>query len=73
MFAPTKIWRRWHRKINLEQRRYAIASALVGGVITHLDLPAYLTMGSWRGQLADTVVVYRLNVRPIRLPAPCPP
>ena len=21
MFAPTKIWRRWHRKINLNQKR----------------------------------------------------
>ena len=23
MFAPTKVWRRWHRKINLNQKRYA--------------------------------------------------
>nr|KYP57070.1 60S ribosomal protein L4-1 [Cajanus cajan] len=23
MFAPTKIWRRWHRKINVNQKRYA--------------------------------------------------
>jgi ribosomal protein L4 len=29
MFAPTKIWRRWHRKINITQKRYAVASALV--------------------------------------------
>ncbi|KAF8056778.1 RPL4A [Scenedesmus sp. PABB004] len=28
MFAPTKTWRRWHRKINLNQKRYAVASAL---------------------------------------------
>ena len=28
MFAPTKTWRRWHRKINLNQRRYAMCSAL---------------------------------------------
>lgn len=28
MFAPTKVWRKWHRKINLNQRRYAICSAL---------------------------------------------
>lgn len=28
MFAPTKTWRRWHRKINVTQRRYAIASAI---------------------------------------------
>ncbi|XP_055951459.1 60S ribosomal protein L4-A-like [Argiope bruennichi] len=28
MFAPTKTWRRWHRKINVNQRRYAICSAV---------------------------------------------
>lgn len=28
MFAPTKPWRRWHRRINVNQRRYALASAV---------------------------------------------
>jgi len=28
MFAPTKTWRRWHRRINVNQRRYAIDSAI---------------------------------------------
>ena len=28
MFAPTKIWRRWHRRINIKQRRYAVVSAV---------------------------------------------
>merc|ERR1711944_8413 len=28
MFAPTKTWRRWHRKINVNQKRYAICSAI---------------------------------------------
>merc|ERR1712226_547954 len=28
MFAPTKIWRRWHRKINKTQKRQALASCL---------------------------------------------
>lgn len=28
MFAPTKTWRKWHCKINVTQRRYAVASAL---------------------------------------------
>ena len=28
MFGPTKIWRRWHRKISVNQRRYAVSSAL---------------------------------------------
>ncbi|KAF2752765.1 hypothetical protein EJ05DRAFT_471117 [Pseudovirgaria hyperparasitica] len=28
MFAPTKVWRKWHAKINLGQKRFATASAL---------------------------------------------
>ncbi|KAK3117204.1 60S ribosomal protein L4B [Teratosphaeriaceae sp. CCFEE 6253] len=28
MFAPTKIWRKWHQKINLGQKRFATASAI---------------------------------------------
>jgi len=28
MFAPTKTWRRWHRKVNVNQKRYAICSAI---------------------------------------------
>jgi len=30
MFAPTKTYRRWHRKVNKNQRRYALVSALAG-------------------------------------------
>merc|ERR1739838_418716 len=28
MFAPTKTWRRWHRKVNTAQKRYAVCSAI---------------------------------------------
>lgn len=28
MFAPLRTWRKWHRKINLNQKRHAVASAL---------------------------------------------
>merc|ERR1711881_556414 len=28
MFAPTKVYRRWHRKVNVAQKRYAICSAI---------------------------------------------
>jgi len=28
MFAPTKTWRRWHRKVNIAQKRYAMCSAI---------------------------------------------
>jgi len=36
MFAPTKAWRRWHRKINVNQRRYAICSAIAASGIPAL-------------------------------------
>merc|ERR1712227_329236 len=28
MFAPTKVYRRWHRKVNVPQKRYAMVSAI---------------------------------------------
>ncbi|XP_018013148.1 60S ribosomal protein L4-A [Hyalella azteca] len=28
MFAPTKVWRRWHRKVNIGQKRFAVCSAI---------------------------------------------
>jgi len=28
MFAPTKVYRRWHRRVNVNQKRYAITSAI---------------------------------------------
>lgn len=36
MFGPTKTWRRWHRRINLNQRRYAVASALAASAVPAL-------------------------------------
>jgi len=36
MFGATKIWRRWHRKISVNQRRYAVASALAASAVTPL-------------------------------------
>lgn len=28
MFGPIRVWRRWHRKVNRNQRRYAVVSAI---------------------------------------------
>lgn len=36
MFAPTKTWRRWHRKINTNQKRYAVAAALSASALPAL-------------------------------------
>lgn len=36
MFAPTKTYRRWHRKINVNQKRFALCSALAASAVTSL-------------------------------------
>jgi len=36
MFAPTKTWRKWTRKINTTQKRFAVASALAASAIPSL-------------------------------------
>uniref|UniRef100_A0A6U3NQW2 Large ribosomal subunit protein uL4 C-terminal domain-containing protein n=1 Tax=Ditylum brightwellii TaxID=49249 RepID=A0A6U3NQW2_9STRA len=36
MFAPTKTWRKWHRKINVTQKRYAVSSALAATAVPAL-------------------------------------
>ena len=38
MFSPTKVWRRWHRKININQKRYAVVSALAASALPSLVL-----------------------------------
>ena len=48
MFAPTKVWRKWHVKTNQNQKRYATASAVAASA-----LPA-LVMA--RGHKIDSVL-----------------
>jgi len=36
MFAPLKIWRKWHQRCNATQRRHAVASALAATACTPL-------------------------------------
>ena len=36
MFAPLKTWRKWHRKINTNQKRHAVASALAASAVAPL-------------------------------------
>ncbi|KAI6661215.1 Ribosomal protein L4/L1 family [Oopsacas minuta] len=36
MFAPTRIWRRWHRKVAVNQKRYAMTSALAASALPAL-------------------------------------
>ena len=36
MFNPTTTWRRWHRKVNITQRRHAVASAIASSAVPSL-------------------------------------
>lgn len=36
MFSPIRIWRKWHRKINVNQRRFAVTSALAASAVPAL-------------------------------------
>jgi len=47
MFAPTKTWRKWNRKINITQKRYAVASALAASAVPALVMS--------RGHVIDEV------------------
>lgn len=38
MFAPNKIWRRWHRRVNVNLKRYATCSALAATALPSLVL-----------------------------------
>lgn len=38
MFAPTKIWRKWHVKVNQNQRRFAVVSAVAATALPSLVL-----------------------------------
>jgi len=53
MFAPTKTWRRWHRKISKGQRRYATTSALAASAVPAL----VMARGHRIEQLAEVPLV----------------
>ena len=36
MFAPLRTWRKWHRKINTNQKRHAVAAALAASAVVPL-------------------------------------
>merc|ERR1719163_722270 len=54
MFAPTKTWRKWHYKINTNQKRYAVVSALAASALPSLVMA--------RGHKVDQVPEFPLVV-----------
>jgi len=61
MFAPTKTWRRWHRRVNKNQRRYAVASALAASALPAL----VLARGHRVGKVAEIPLVLNNSVESI--------
>merc|ERR1719235_378886 len=54
MFNPTKVWRRWHRKVNVTQKRHAIVSAVAASALPPLVMA--------RGHRVDDVSEFPLVV-----------
>lgn len=46
MFGATKIWRKWHRKVNVNQRRFALCSALAATAVPALVMARGHRIGS---------------------------
>jgi large subunit ribosomal protein L4e len=53
MFAPTKTYRRWHRKVNKNQKRYAMVSALAATA----SVPLVLAKGHRIEQIPEVPLV----------------
>lgn len=53
MFDPIKTYRRWHRKVNVGQRRYAVCSALAASAVTGL----VMARGHRISQIAEVPLV----------------
>jgi len=61
MFAPTKTWRRWHRKINVNQKRYAVVSAIAASGVPALVMSKGHLIGEtkeWPLVVSDKVEEY---------------
>lgn len=61
MFAPLRIWRRWHRRSNIKQKRFAIATALAATAI----LPLVQARGHRVDQCPELPLVVDNNVEAI--------
>jgi len=62
MFAPTKTYRRWHRKVNVAQRRYAVVSAIAAS-----GIPALVqARGHVIDQLAEIPLVFTEKIEGLK-------
>lgn len=62
MYSPTKIWRRWHRKTQVNQKRYATVSAIAASTVPSL----VMARGHNIGKLRECPVVVDTAVESIK-------
>jgi len=53
MFSPTKVWRRWHRRVNVTMKRHAVATALAASTLP----PLVMARGHRIGQVEELPLV----------------
>ena len=53
MYNPTKIWRRWHRRVNVTQKRHAVVTALAASSLP----PLVMARGHRIGEVAELPLV----------------
>jgi len=53
MFCPTKTWRRWHRRVNVTEKRHAVVSALAASALP----PLVMARGHRIGEVAELPLV----------------
>lgn len=58
MFAPLKLWRKWHAKCNNTQRRHAVASALAASACT----PLVMARGHHIGAVPELPLVVDVGI-----------
>jgi len=62
MFNPTRVWRKWHRKINKNQRRYALASAIAASAVPAL----VMARGHRIGNLVEVPMVLDNTIEAVK-------
>jgi large subunit ribosomal protein L4e len=62
MYSPTKVWRRWHRKIQVNQKRYATVSAIAASTVPAL----VMARGHNIGKLAEVPLVVDASCEAIK-------
>ena len=62
MFSPNKIWRKWHRQTNLNERRVAVVAALAASAVPAL----VVARGHRIGKLEEVPLVLSSNVESIK-------